>query len=167
MSRELPSFDLVVATVGRTEELERFLDSVAVQGFERVRVIVVDQNADERVAEIVRRAPSSCTTPAGSHATRARDVARSVYPDDDFYGAPQRVAGASPTPASTAHRAAVDAALVRDLRYATTSGTAIVHDLPPAVISGSAVRRLGLGSGAVVVGREIDSIRPCVRCADR
>jgi GT2 family glycosyltransferase len=53
VSRELPSLDLVVATVGRTEELERFLDSVEVQGYERVRVIVVDQNTDERVAEIV------------------------------------------------------------------------------------------------------------------
>ena len=54
VSRELPSFDLVVATMGRTDELAHFLDSVEVQDFERVRVIVVDQNDDERVEQIVR-----------------------------------------------------------------------------------------------------------------
>jgi GT2 family glycosyltransferase len=54
VSRQLPSFDLVVATVGRTAELGRFLDSVAAQRCDRVRVIVVDQNEDERLVEIVR-----------------------------------------------------------------------------------------------------------------
>jgi glycosyltransferase involved in cell wall biosynthesis len=54
VSRELPSFDLVVATVGRSDELGRFLDSVEAQGYEPLRVLVVDQNDDERVSEIVR-----------------------------------------------------------------------------------------------------------------
>ena len=52
MSRDLPSVDLVVATVGRTDELGRFLDSIEAQGYGPLRVIVVDQNEDERVAEI-------------------------------------------------------------------------------------------------------------------
>ena len=52
MSRDLPSVDLVVATVGRTDELGRFLDSIEAQGYGPLRVIVVDQNGDERVAEI-------------------------------------------------------------------------------------------------------------------
>ena len=53
MSREPPSFDLVVATVGRTDELGRLLDSLAAQDYERLRVVVVDQNDDERLAPIL------------------------------------------------------------------------------------------------------------------
>jgi glycosyltransferase involved in cell wall biosynthesis len=55
VSRTLPSFDLVVATVGRTHELARLLESLEAQEYEPLRVIVVDQNDDDRVAEIVRR----------------------------------------------------------------------------------------------------------------
>jgi GT2 family glycosyltransferase len=47
--RELPSFDLVVATVGRVSELSRFLDSLVAQTHGRLRVIVVDQNPDDRL----------------------------------------------------------------------------------------------------------------------
>jgi GT2 family glycosyltransferase len=91
VSRELPSFDLVVATVGRTEELERFLDSVEAQGYERVRVIVVDQNADERVAEIVRgRGPELVYVRSERGLSRARNAGLAHveaelvgYPDDD------------------------------------------------------------------------------------
>ena len=39
--------------LGRTDELAVFLDSVEAQAFERLRVIVVDQNDDERVAPVV------------------------------------------------------------------------------------------------------------------
>jgi GT2 family glycosyltransferase len=91
VSRELPSLDLVVATVGRTEELERFLESVEVQGYEHVRVIVVDQNADERVDEIVRRrglelvhARSQQGLSRGRNAGLAHVEAELVaFPDDD------------------------------------------------------------------------------------
>jgi glycosyltransferase involved in cell wall biosynthesis len=55
VSRELPSLDLVVATVGRTHELTRLLDSIEAQEYAPLRVIVVDQNDDERLAEIVQR----------------------------------------------------------------------------------------------------------------
>lgn len=46
--------DLVVPTVGRTVELERFLASVAAQTWQgHARVILVDQNLDDRLAPIV------------------------------------------------------------------------------------------------------------------
>jgi GT2 family glycosyltransferase len=51
--QELPSFDLVVATVGRTEELERFLGSLEAQTHRRFRVLVVDQNADRRLEALL------------------------------------------------------------------------------------------------------------------
>jgi glycosyltransferase involved in cell wall biosynthesis len=47
--RELPSFDLVVATVGRSDELGSLLDSVEAQAYPHVRVLVVDQNEDGRL----------------------------------------------------------------------------------------------------------------------
>jgi GT2 family glycosyltransferase len=50
---ELPSFDLVVATVGRVAELARFLDSLVAQTHRRLRVIVVDQNPDERLNDVL------------------------------------------------------------------------------------------------------------------
>ncbi|MGH3126887.1 MAG: glycosyltransferase family 2 protein [Gaiellaceae bacterium] len=91
MSRELPSFDLVVATVGRTDELAAFLDSVTAQTYPGVRVLVVDQNEDARLEPIL----------AGSHVevvrvsaqrglSRARNAALPLlkadlvaFPDDD------------------------------------------------------------------------------------
>jgi GT2 family glycosyltransferase len=46
--------DLVVPTVDRTVELERFLESVSAQTWQgRARVILVDQNLDDRLAPIV------------------------------------------------------------------------------------------------------------------
>ena len=53
MPRELPSFDLVVATVGRLGELARLLASVEAQGLSQLRVIVVDQNDDNRLAKVL------------------------------------------------------------------------------------------------------------------
>lgn len=51
---EGPSIDLVVPTVDRTVELERFLGSVAAQTWEgQTRVVLVDQNSDDRLAPIV------------------------------------------------------------------------------------------------------------------
>jgi glycosyltransferase involved in cell wall biosynthesis len=55
VSREPPSFDLVVATLERSDELSRFLRSVELQALPRLRVIVVDQNADDRVERVLAR----------------------------------------------------------------------------------------------------------------
>jgi GT2 family glycosyltransferase len=91
VSREPPSFDLVVATVGRAAPLGRLLDSLEQQDDPRVRVIVVDQNADGRVAEFLagrRLELVHLRSPLGL--SRARNVGlREVsaelvgFPDDD------------------------------------------------------------------------------------
>ena len=104
VSRELPSFDLVVATTGRSDELATFLDSVEAQDFERLRVIVVDQNDDERVESIVRgRSVDVAHVRSERGLSRARNVALELvdadlvaFPDDDCIypeGLLTRVAG--------------------------------------------------------------------------
>ena len=47
------TFDLVLATVDRTAELARFLDSLEAQTHPRFRLIVVDQNSDERITSVL------------------------------------------------------------------------------------------------------------------
>jgi glycosyltransferase involved in cell wall biosynthesis len=91
VSRELPSFDLVVATVGRTAELARFLDLLAAQGYPRTRVLLVDQNDDDRVAPIVSSAAVDVVRLRSRPGlSRARNVALPhleaavvAFPDDD------------------------------------------------------------------------------------
>ena len=53
MSRQLPSFDLVVATIGRRNELAELLESLRAQSHPRFRVIVVDQSSDDRLAPLL------------------------------------------------------------------------------------------------------------------
>jgi GT2 family glycosyltransferase len=53
--QRLPSFDLVVATVDRVSEVERMLASLAAQRHGDLRVLLVDQNEDQRLAPIVER----------------------------------------------------------------------------------------------------------------
>lgn len=56
---EGPGIDLVVPTIGRTVEVERFLSSVAAQTWGgAVRVVLVDQNADDRLTPIIESCPS-------------------------------------------------------------------------------------------------------------
>jgi glycosyltransferase involved in cell wall biosynthesis len=91
VSHGLPSFDLVVATVDRTEELARFLESVAAQGTEHVRVIVADQNADARIDDVLAATPlriERIAAPRGL--SRARNAGLELvdadivaFPDDD------------------------------------------------------------------------------------
>jgi glycosyltransferase involved in cell wall biosynthesis len=88
---KLPSFDLVVATVDRSEELRVLLGSLERQTYRDFRVLVVDQNEDDRVAgvlggwafDVVRLA-------AGRGLSRARNAALPLlhadvvaFPDDD------------------------------------------------------------------------------------
>lgn len=49
--------DIVVATVGRTRELARLVDSLVAQPYRPLRLIVVDQNQDDRVAPILEQLP--------------------------------------------------------------------------------------------------------------
>lgn len=91
MSQELPSFDLVVATVDRVQELGRFLDSVAAQRYPRVRLIVVDQNPDDRVSAVLDgRELEILRLRSGKGLSRARNEALLhveadivAFPDDD------------------------------------------------------------------------------------
>jgi len=86
------TFDLVVATIDRVDELGRLLDSFERQTHQDFRVLVVDQNADERVAELL--AGRSSLRVERLHAPRGLSRARNAalpkleadvvaFPDDD------------------------------------------------------------------------------------
>ena len=82
------TFDLVVATVGRTAELERFLASLDGQTHRDFRLIVVDQNPDDRIASLLDERALHLRSPLGL--SRARNVALPhvtadavAFPDDD------------------------------------------------------------------------------------
>jgi glycosyltransferase involved in cell wall biosynthesis len=80
MSRDAePVVDLIVATVGRTAELVRLLDSLEAQSYERFRVIVVDQNDDDRLEGIV--------APYASRNVGLRHIQGDfvAFPDDDCW----------------------------------------------------------------------------------
>jgi GT2 family glycosyltransferase len=91
VQRELPSFDLVVATVGRTDELARFLDSLAAQDYPRTRVLLVDQNEDARLDAVIASASVEVVHLRSARGlSRARNVALTrvdadvvAFPDDD------------------------------------------------------------------------------------
>ena len=91
MSRDLPSFDLVVATLGRVEELERFLASLREQTHRAFRVVVVDQNPDDRIAAVLETAGLEIERiPSEPGLSRARNAALHsltgdvvAFPDDD------------------------------------------------------------------------------------
>jgi hypothetical protein len=49
-------FALILATVGRTVELNRLFDTLAAQSYRDFEVIVVDQNRDDRLLPVLHRA---------------------------------------------------------------------------------------------------------------
>jgi glycosyltransferase involved in cell wall biosynthesis len=90
-------FDLVVATVDRTDDLEQLLASLEDQTHRAFRVVVVDQNGDDRVDRLLARHAGldvvRLRSPRGL--SRARNVALSTlaadvvaFPDDDCVYAP-------------------------------------------------------------------------------
>jgi glycosyltransferase involved in cell wall biosynthesis len=85
-------FDLVLATVDRVAELGRFLDSLERQTYGEFRVLLVDQNEDDRLAPLLQERGSLDIThlrsPRGL--SRARNTALGqlradfvAFPDDD------------------------------------------------------------------------------------
>jgi GT2 family glycosyltransferase len=97
-SARLPSFDLVVATVDRVAELERLLTSLAAQTHRAVRVLLVDQNEDDRLASILQEQRPFDVVRLRSERglSRARNAALGDvwadlvgFPDDDCVFAPE------------------------------------------------------------------------------
>lgn len=87
-----PSLDLVVATVDRIDDLAALLDSLSDQTHRRFRVVVVDQNEDDRVTRLLAEHPSLETLHLRSERglSRARNRALPAlaadlvaFPDDD------------------------------------------------------------------------------------
>lgn len=92
MASGLPSFDLVVATVGRAPELDRLLGSLDEQTHRAFRVLVVDQNPAGTIDDVLARHPEldlvRLRSPIGL--SRARNEALAhlaadivAFPDDD------------------------------------------------------------------------------------
>lgn len=85
-------FDLVVATVDRTDDLARLLGALANQTHRALRLVIVDQNADDRVGRLLLAHPGLETLHLRSERglSRARNAAlRELdadvvgFPDDD------------------------------------------------------------------------------------
>ena len=85
-------FDLVVATVDRTQDLAALLESLESQTHRAFRVVIVDQNSDDRVERLLGAHPSLRTVHLRSDRglSRARNRALSSlagevigFPDDD------------------------------------------------------------------------------------
>ena len=92
----LPSFDLVVATVDRIGELERLLASLEAQTYRAFRVLLVDQNGDDRIQPILgERDLDVVRLRADRGLSHARNAALGeiradlvAFPDDDCILAP-------------------------------------------------------------------------------
>jgi glycosyltransferase involved in cell wall biosynthesis len=98
-------FSLVMATVGRTQEVERLLASLATQSLRNFELIVVDQNQDDRLEPLLepyREAFPILHLASKPGLSRARNVGLEhatgdivAFPDDDCWYPPdllQRVA---------------------------------------------------------------------------
>lgn len=91
-SGTLPGFDLVVATVDRVEPLDRLLDSLESQSHRRFRLLLVDQNEDDRLEPVIGRHSGLdvvrlCSARGLSRARNAAlaDLTAEIvaFPDDD------------------------------------------------------------------------------------
>jgi glycosyltransferase involved in cell wall biosynthesis len=86
-------FDLIVATVGRTAEPDALLDSLERQTYRAFRVVVVDQNDDDRLAPVLARHGAALEIDRLRSArglSRARNAGLAIvqadlvgFPDDD------------------------------------------------------------------------------------
>lgn len=98
-----PTFSLIVATIGRSDEFRRLLASLEVQRERSFELIVVDQNDDDRIAALFAERewqfPIIHLKPGTRGAARARNaglrVARGeviAFPDDDCWYEPDTLA---------------------------------------------------------------------------
>jgi len=88
------SFSLIMATLGRVEEVGRFMESLAVQDCRNFELVIVDQNQDDRLVELVDayrcRFPILYIKRAKPGLSRARNEGLAhvngkivAFPDDD------------------------------------------------------------------------------------
>lgn len=103
MTAALPGVSLVMATIGRTEVVLRFVEALQAQTCRDFELIVVDQNPDERLLPVldtaralgialrhVRQAePNLCRARNAGLALAARDIV--AFPDDDCWYEPDTV----------------------------------------------------------------------------
>jgi glycosyltransferase involved in cell wall biosynthesis len=99
------TFSLIVATLGRSTELENFFESLAAQAYPDLECIVVDQNQDRRVKDIADRWTNSLNIKIIDSApglSRARNVGLAAatgdivaFPDDDCWYTPSLLANIS------------------------------------------------------------------------
>jgi glycosyltransferase involved in cell wall biosynthesis len=92
---------LVAATLGRSDELRRLLDSLASQSFTNFEIVLVDQNSDKRVEEVTRIFGSQLDihhVRCKPGLSRARNVGLQIasgdilgFPDDDCWYPPNLV----------------------------------------------------------------------------
>jgi glycosyltransferase involved in cell wall biosynthesis len=101
-----PQLSLIMATVGRVSEPERFVSTLATQTCNDFELIIVDQNEDDRLQRVVKLATThgypirhmryhernlSAARNAGIQAARGSIVA---FPDDDCWYEPKTIANA-------------------------------------------------------------------------
>jgi glycosyltransferase involved in cell wall biosynthesis len=94
-----PLFSLIIATLGRTTELEKLLASIAAQERKDIEIIIVDQNDDARLDPILATIPQSIGVTrlrvAERNVSRARNLGMDAakgkvlaWPDDDCWYSP-------------------------------------------------------------------------------
>ncbi|WP_341677876.1 glycosyltransferase family 2 protein [Niveibacterium sp. SC-1] len=91
-------FSLVMATLGRSVEVERLFDSLAAQTYRNFDLIVIDQNEDSRVRDLVTRFSDRMSIiylRSAKGLSRARNVGLKhvfgdlvAFPDDDCWYPP-------------------------------------------------------------------------------
>jgi GT2 family glycosyltransferase len=188
-------FDLVVATVDRTVELEALLRALEAQTHRGFRLVVVDQNADDRVATVLAAHPELETLRLASARglSRARNVALPVlaadvvaFPDDDSVYAPdllerlaRRFADDPALDGLTGRAVGEDGAT--DPSWERDAAVLDPHNLWNRVISfaifvrrglvervGAFDERLGLGAGSLwSSGEEVDYVLRAIRAGAR
>ena len=163
------TFDLVVATIDRVDELGQLLDSLERQTHKQFRVLVVDQNGDDRVEAVLVRHASlrveRLRAPRGL--SRARNEALShlradvvafpdddcVYPDDLLERVAARLAGLDGITGREPWWTADGAALTRDNLWNRAISFTIFLRREVVERVGAFDERLGLPSSS---GEEID-----------
>lgn len=91
----MPQFSLIIATISRTEELKRLLESLTEQEFSDYEVILVDQNEDDRLQNVIDqfsgRVPLlRISSPTGVSLARNNGLRKAsgdliAFPDDDCW----------------------------------------------------------------------------------